>query len=185
MAALGNSRYQVNIHVGDVSLAPHNMWADEFKFAIHVGNWDPLWNASDDPSHEGLTKSYVVTSKICVYDSTGKKIYGEDPVWEEPKIVAPRDNRDSLVADYGYDSGISIPVIRTPEGLILSLDGYPYVLLDLVYANGTPIRRVYSGTVMPGEQFVAVDWTGIDLNHTYLVLRKNSQIVSTKLLSNL
>lgn len=185
MAALGNSRYQVNIHVGDVSLAPHNVWADEFKFAIHVGNWDPLWNASDDPSHEGLTKSYVVTSKICVYDSTGKKIYGEDPVWEEPKIVAPRDNQDSLVADYGYDSGISIPVIRTPEGLILSLDGYPYVLLDLVYANGTPIRRIYSGTVMPGEQFIAVDWTGIDLSHTYLVLRKNSQIVSTKLLSNL
>lgn len=185
MVALGNSRYQVNIHVSDVSLAPHNMWADEFKFAIHVGNWDPLWNASDDPSHEGLTKSYVVTSKICVYDSTGKKIYGEDPVWEEPKIVAPRDNQDSLVADYGYDSGISIPVVRTPEGLILSLDGYPYVLLDLVYANGTPIRRIYSGTVMPGEQFIAVDWTGIDLSHTYLVLRKNSQIVSTKLLSNL
>ncbi len=185
MVALGNSRYQVNVHVGDVSLAPHNMWADEFKFAIHVGNWDPLWKASDDPSHEGLTKSYVVTSKICVYDSTGKKIYGDDPVWEEPKIVAPRDNQDSLVADYGYDSGISIPVIRTPEGLILSLDGYPYVLLDLVYANGTPIRRIYSGTVMPGEQFIAVDWTGIDLSHTYLVLRKNSQIVSTKLLSNL
>lgn len=185
MVALGNSRYQVNVHVGDVSLAPHNVWADEFKFAIHVGNWDPLWNASDDPSHEGLTKSYVVTSKICVYDSTGKKIYGDDPVWKEPKIVAPRDNRDSLVADYGYDSGISIPVIRTPEGLILSLDGYPYVLLDLVYANGTPIRRIYSGTVMPGEQFIAVDWTGIDLSHTYLVLRKNSQIVSTKLLSNL
>lgn len=185
MVALGNSRYQVNVHVGDVSLAPHNVWADEFKFAIHVGNWDPLWNASDDPSHEGLTKSYVVTSKICVYDSTGNKIYGDDPVWEEPKIVAPRDNQDSLVADYGYDSGISIPVIRTPEGLILSLDGYPYVLLDLVYANGTPIRRIYSGTVMPGEQFIAVDWTGIDLSHTYLVLRKNSQIVSTKLLSNL
>lgn len=185
MVALGNSRYQVNVHVGDVSLAPHNVWADEFKFAIHVGNWDPLWNASDDPSHEGLTKSYVVTSKICVYDSTGKKIYGDDPVWEEPKIVAPRDNQDSLVADYGYDSGISIPVIRTPEGLILSLDGYPYVLLDLVYANGTPIRRIYSGTVMPGEQFIAVDWTGIDLSHTYLVLRKNSQIVSTKLLSDL
>lgn len=185
MFALGNSRYQVNVHVGDVSLAPHNVWADEFKFAIHVGNWDPLWNASDDPSHEGLTKSYVVTSKICVYDSTGNKIYGDDPVWEEPKIVAPRDNQDSLVADYGYDSGISIPVIRTPEGLILSLDGYPYVLLDLVYANGTPIRRIYSGTVMPGEQFIAVDWTGIDLSHTYLVLRKNSQIVSTKLLSNL
>ncbi|MBO6135674.1 MAG: hypothetical protein J6P30_03630 [Fibrobacter sp.] len=185
MVALGNSRYQVNVHVGDVSLAPHNVWADEFKFAIHVGNWDPLWNASDDPSHEGLTKSYVVTSKICVYDSTGNKIYGDDPVWEEPKIVAPRDNQDSLVADYGYDSGISIPVIRTPEGLILSLDGYPYVLLDLVYANGAPIRRIYSGTVMPGEQFIAVDWTGIDLSHTYLVLRKNSQIVSTKLLSNL
>ena len=185
MVALGNSRYQVNVHVGDVSLAPHNVWADEFKFAIHVGNWDPLWNASDDPSHEVLTKSYVVTSKIRVYDPTGKKIYGDDPVWKEPKIVAPRDNQDSLVADYGYDSGISIPVIRTPEGLILSLDGYPYVLLDLVYANGTPIRRIYSGTVMPGEQFIAVDWTGIDLSHTYLVLRKNSQIVSTKLLSNL
>jgi hypothetical protein len=185
MSALGNSRYQVNVHVGNVPLAPHNMWVDEFKFAIHVENWDPLWNASDDPSHEGLAKSYVVTSKICVYDSTGKKIYGEDPVWEEPKIVAPHDNQDSLVADYGYDSGISVPVIRTPEGLILSLDGYPYVLLDLVYANGTPIRRIYSGTVMPGEQFIAVDWTGIDLSHTYLVLRKNSQIVSTKLLSNL
>jgi len=185
MVALGNSRYQVNVHVGDVSLAPHNVWADEFKFAIHVGNWDPLWNASDDPSHEGLSKSYVVTSKICVYDSTGKKIYGDDPVWEEPKIVASHDNQDFLVADYGYDSGVSVPVIRTPEGLIVSLDGYPYVLLDLVYANGIPIRRIYSGTIMPGEQFITVDWTGVDLSHTYLVLRKNSQIVSTKLLSNL
>ncbi len=185
MVTLGNGRYQVNIHVGDVSLAPHNMWADEFKFAIHVENWDPLWNASDDPSHEGLTKSYVATTKICVFDSTGKKIYGDDPVWVEPRIVASHDNRDSLVADYGYDSGVSVPVIRTPEGLIVSLDGYPYVLLDLVYANGIPIRRIYSGTIMPGEQFITVDWTGIDLSHTYLVLRKNSQIVSTKLLSNL
>ena len=185
MVALGNSRYQVNVHVGDVSLTPHNMWADEFKFAIHVGNWDPLWNASDDPSHDGLTKSYAVTSKICVFDSTGKKIYGEDPVWEEPRIVSPHSAQDSLVADYGYESGISVPVIRTPDGLLVSLDGYPYVLLDLVYANGTPIRRIYSGTIMPGEQFIAVDWTGVDLSHTYLVLRKNSQIVSTKLLSNL
>lgn len=183
MVNLGNSRYQVNVHVGDVSLAPYNMWADEFKFDIHVGNWDPLWNASDDPSHEGLTKSYVVTSKICVFDSTGKRIYGEDPIWVEPRIVAPHGNQDSLVADYGYNSGISVPVIRTPEGLIVSLEGYPYVLLDLVYANGSPIRRIYSGTIMPGEQFIAVDWTGVDLSNTYLVLRKNSQIISTKLLS--
>lgn len=185
MTALGNGRYQVNVHVGEKSLSPHNMWPDEFKFALHVSGWESLWNSEDDPSHKGLTGSFAETSKICVFDSTGKKIYGDEPVWVEPKVVAQSNGNDSLIYDYGYDAGISAPVVRTDDGLIVSMDGYPYVQLDLVYANGIPLRSIYAGSIQPGEQFIAVDWTGIDLRHTYLALRKNSKIISTKLLSNL
>ena len=79
MAALGSGRYQVNIHIGDASLAPHNMWADEFKFAIHVENWDPLWNASDDPSHDGLAKFYAVASKFVFMILRVRKFMAKTP----------------------------------------------------------------------------------------------------------
>ncbi len=183
MRSLGKGRYEVNIHVEDTPLTPHTVWPNEVKFALHLHNWERIWMPTDDPSHKNLSKTYAPSFGICVFDSTNMKIYGEDPIWPTPNVI--KETSDSTnVPDYGYNSD-NVPVIRTEDGLLIIVDGYPYVQLDLVYANGIPIRSIFAGTVMPGEQFIFVDWSDIDLNHTYLVMRKNSKIISTKLLNNL
>ncbi len=74
-------------------------------------------------------------------------------------------------------------MIRTPDGLVLTLDNWTYVELSLVTALGTPVKSIFNGTLASGEQFVHVDWTGIDINKTYLMLKVNGAIKSTKKLS--
>lgn len=66
---------------------------------------------------------------------------------------------------------------------MIQMNQYTYVSLSLVNAVGVPVRDLYSGTLAPGNQFVAVNWSGIDMNRTYLMLRVNGAIKSTKLLS--
>jgi len=73
--------------------------------------------------------------------------------------------------------------VRTEDGLMLSLQNYTSLSLDLVNAIGIPVKSIYSGTLAPGKQLVSVDWTGINMNTTYLVLKVNGIIKSTKLLS--
>ena len=48
---------------------------------------------------------------------------------------------------------------------------------------GQPVKTIYNGTLAPGEQLVRVDWTGIDMSKTYLMLKVNGTIKSTKKLS--
>ena len=68
------------------------------------------------------------------------------------------------------------------DGLILTMNGYSNVTLDLVNANSIPVRNVYTGTLAPGEQFIRVDWSGINMRNTYIVLRVNGTLKATKLL---
>ena len=63
------------------------------------------------------------------------------------------------------------------------MDNWSYVELSLVTALGTPVKSIFSGTLAPGDQLVHVDWTGIDMNRTYLMLKVNGTIKSTKKLS--
>jgi hypothetical protein len=120
---------------------------------------------------------------VNVFDSLGNRIYGDEPVWPEIAHVAtPADS--SGVPDYGLkpkDDGV--PIHRTDDGLVIELTQYTNISLSLVNVVGAPIKSLYSGTLAPGAQFVHVDWTGVDMNRTYLLLRVNGAIRSTKLLS--
>lgn len=181
MESLGSGRWQVTVHC-DSSLVAGKTWQNPVKVALHLPGWAAMWNANDDPSHDGLGMTMRVASGICVFDSTGYMLYGNTPVWALP---APDEvNPDSIYnVDFGYHAPGSVPVIRTPEGLVITMDNWSYVELSLVTALGTPVKSIFSGTLAPGEQFVRVDWNGIDMNRTYLMLKVNGTIKSTKKLS--
>ena len=181
MESLGSGRWQVTVHC-DSSLAAGNTWLNPVKFALHLPGWPAMWNADDDPSHDSLGMAMRVARGICVFDSTGYMLYGNTPVWALP---APDEvNPDSVYnVDFGYHAPGSVPVIRTPEGLFITMDNWSYVELSLVTALGTPVKSIFSGTLAPGDQLVHVDWTGIDMNRTYLMLKVNGTIKSTKKLS--
>ena len=175
---IGEGRWQVAMHASK-PLVPGGSWKDNAQFALHCENWIYIWNAFDDPSRIGLGHGMVEAVGVNVFDSLGNRIYGNEPVWPE---FAAADS--SLVPDYGLkpkDNGI--PVHRVDGGLVIQMNQYTYVSLSLVNAVGVPVRDLYSGTLAPGNQFVAVNWSGIDMNRTYLMLRVNGAIKSTKLLS--
>ena len=182
MESLGSGRWQVTVHC-DSSLAVGKTWQNPVKVALHLPGWAAMWNADDDPSHDSLGMAMRVARGICVFDSTGYLLYGNTPVWALP---APDEvNPDSVYnIDFGYHApGNSIPVIRTPEGLVVTMDNWSYVELNLVTAKGAPVKNIFAGTLAPGEQFVRVDWAGIDMNKTYLMFKVNGSIKSTKNLS--
>ena len=181
MESLGSGRWQVTVHC-DSSLAAGKTWQNPVKVALHLPGWAAMWNADDDPSHDSLGMAMRVARGICVFDSTGYLLYGNTPVWALP---APDEvNPDSVYnVDFGYHAPGSVPVIRTPEGLVITMDNWSYVELSLVTALGTPVKSIFSGTLAPGDQLVHVDWTGIDMNRTYLMLKVNGTIKSTKKLS--
>lgn len=152
------------------------------KVALHLPGWAEIWNANDDPSHDSLETTVRETRGICVFDSTGYMLYGNVPAWTlpTPDEISP----DSAYhVDFGFRAPGSIPVIRTPDGLVLTLDNWTYVELSLVTVLGQPVKSIYNGTLAPGEQLVRVDWTGIDMSKTYLMLKVNGTIKSTKKLS--
>lgn len=181
MESLGSGRWQATVHC-DSSLAAGRTWQNPVKVALHLPGWAAMWNANDDPSHDGLGMAMRVARGICVFDSTGYMIYGNTPVWVLP---APDEvDPDSVYnVDFGYHAPGSVPVTRTPEGLVITMDNRSYVELGLVTAKGAPVKSIFNGTLAPGEQSVQVDWTGIDMNKTYLMLKVNGIIKSTKKLS--
>jgi hypothetical protein len=179
---IGEGRWQVSLHASE-PLVSGGSWNKIAQIALHCENWNDIWNASDDPSRIGLGRDMVEAVGVNVFDSLGNRIYGDEPVWPEiVHVASPADSSD--VPDYGLrpkDDGV--PIHRTDDGLVIELPQYTNISLSLVNVFGTPIKSLYSGTLAPGSQFVHVDWTGIDVNRTYLLLRVNGAIRSTKLLS--
>lgn len=182
MENLGSGRWQVTVHC-DKPLVAGKAWQNPVKIALHLPSWVEIWNANDDPSHDSLDLTLREAHGICVFDSTGYMLYGNEPIWTLP--TPDEDNSDfAYDVDFGYHSQDNfIPVIRTPDGFVLMLDNWTYVELSLVTALGTPVKSIFNGTLASGEQFVHVDWTGIDINKTYLMLKVNGAIKSTKKLS--
>ena len=182
MENFGEGRWQVSMHASE-PLASGASWKKIAQIVLHCENWNNIWDASDDPSRIGLRRDMVEAVGVNVFDSLGNRIYGNEPVWPEIAHVAtPADS--SGVPDYGLnpkDDGV--PIHRTDDGLVIELTQYTNISLSLVNVVGIPVRQLYSGTVSPGQRFIAVNWTGIDLNRTYLMLKIDGKIKSTKLLS--
>lgn len=186
---LGNGRWMVNLHCENI-LGPGMSWNREGAFTLHLPDGQMGWNAEDDPGHVGMTSSVAEAVGFNVVDSLGNVIYGNEPSWPTGQLVLVETpngsgNPDSsYVVDFGYSApDVSIPITRTEDGLLVTMNAYTYVSLDLVNAGGIPVRHVYTGTLAPGQQFVRVDWSGINMRNTYLALRINGTLKSTKLLA--
>ncbi len=183
---IGDGRWQVAMHASK-PLVPGGTWNRNAQIALHCENWNDIWNGSDDPSSIGLGWNMVEAVGVNVFDSLGNRIYGNEPVW--PNIVGSVACNGCTADSSGTpDIGLTpkndaIPIHRTDDGLVISLPQYTNISLSLVNVVGVPVRNLYAGTLAPGEQFIHVNWTGIDLNRTYLMLRVNGAIKSTKLLS--
>ncbi len=185
---IGDGRWQVSLHASK-PLVAGGSWKNLAHFVLHCENWNDIWNASDDPSRFGLGRSMVEAVGVNVFDSLGNRIYGNEPVWPEiiraiPPSCDGCSSNPISVPDIGLEPKKDrIPVHRTDDGLVIEMAQYTNISLSLVNVNGIPVKSLYSGTLAPGQQFVRVDWSGIDLNKTYLMLRVNGSIKSTKLLS--
>jgi len=77
---LGSGRWQVVIS-GATSLGPGISWANPAQFALHLPNWQSGWQTSDDPSHDGISAEWAPAKNIEVFDASGNRIYGNEPVW--------------------------------------------------------------------------------------------------------
>lgn len=186
---LGNGRWMVNLHCENI-LGPGMSWNREGAFTLHLPDWQMGWNANDDPGHVGMTSSVAEAVGFNVVDSLGNVIYGKEPSWPTGQLVLVEipngsGSPDSSYAiDFGYTApDVSIPITRTEDGLVVTMNAYTYVSLDLVNAGGIPVRHVYTGTLAPGQQHIRVDWSGINMRNTYLALRINGALKSTKLLT--
>jgi hypothetical protein len=182
---LGNGRWQANAHYNG-SLAPGQVWNDPVKFALRLQNWDNAWNASDDPSHDGLGRTMAEARGICVFDSDGNLLYGNAPEWGGS--TAGSSSSSGVVdsthsSGSGTPSGSTPPIVRTGDGLLVTMDSYAYVSLKLVNARGEPMRTLFRGNLQAGQNFVYVDWNGTDMNNTYLVFKVNGVVQSTNKLS--
>jgi hypothetical protein len=183
---LGNGRWQATAHYNG-TLAPGQMWNDPVKFALHLQNWDKVWNASDDPSHNGLGHNFVEAHGVCIYDSAGNLLYGNAPAWGNPAPGSSSSGTGGADSTYhpgsGSSPGNTPPIVRTGNGLLVTMDSYAYVSLKLVNARGEPIRTLFRGNLQTGQNFVYVDWNGTDMNNTYLVFKVNGVVRSTNKLS--
>lgn len=186
---LGNGRWMVNLHCENI-LGSGMSWNREGAFTLHLPDWQMGWNANDDPGHVGMTTSVAEAVGFNVVDSLGNVIYGKEPSWPTGQLVlveTPNGSGSpdsSYAIDFGYTApDDSIPITRTEDGLVVTMNAYTYVSLDLINAGGIPVRHVYTGTLAPGQQYIRVDWSGINMRNTYLALRINGALKSTKLLT--
>jgi len=181
MESLGSGRWQMTVHC-DKPLVAGKIWSNPVKVGLHLPGWVKMWNVNDDPSHDSLGTTERETRNICVFDSTGYMLYGDEPIWALPATdEIGSDSVDHV--DFGYHAPGSIPIIRTSDGLVLTLDNWTYVELSLVTALGQPVKSIFNGALAPGDQLVYVDWTGIDMSRTYLMVKVDGSIKSTKKLS--
>jgi len=180
---LGSGRWQVAIS-GTASLGPGISWANPAQFALHLPNWQTGWNAGDDPSHEGISAEWMLAKGIEVFDASGNRIYGKEPVW--PLEISGQDNliwgAELMAPSVANNSGIGIT--RLPDGLLITLLENSQLRLDLVNAAGMPQKFLYQGTLGAGEHIIPVNWSNIDFAKTYLVARINGKI-TTQLISTL
>ena len=166
--AEGGNLYSMRFKYSGVPLAPGQKteWGDGLELFLHYSDWS-LWNKDKDFSHTGVGTTFKEANYVALYDGNGKLVWGTEPVI--PDISTPP----------------AIEISKTSEGVVLHLLQSAQVRVDLVNVAGMPVRFVYSGTLSAGDQLIALDWSGIDLNNTYLMVRLNGQIVASKLLSQI
>ena len=184
LESLGSGRWRASVHC-EKSVGAGNAMSAPVNFTLHLPGWANIWNAGDDPGHKGLSENMAEARGICVFDSLGNRIYGDTPEWPASSALSSEGSASDTAAirDNGFRGDGSVPIVRTDEGLVLDMNTWANVNLDLVNAIGMPVKSIFDGTLAPGEQLVPVDWTGIDMNAAYLVLKVNGTVKTTWKLS--
>ena len=184
LESLGSGRWRASVHC-EKSVGAGIAMSDPVNLTLHLSGWANIWNAGDDPGHKGLSENMAEARGICVFDSLGNRIYGDVPEWPAGSALSSEGSASDTAAarDNGFRGDGSVPIVRTDEGLVLDMNTWANVNLDLVNAIGTPVKSIFDGTLAPGEQLVPVDWTGIDMNAAYLVLKVNGTVKTTRKLS--
>jgi hypothetical protein len=184
LESLGSGRWRASVHC-EKSVGAGNAMSAPVNFTLHLPGWANIWNAGDDPGHKGLSENMAEARGICVFDSLGNRIYGDTPEWPASSALSSEGSASDTAAirDNGFRGDGSVPIVRTDEGLVLDMNTWANVNLDLVNAIGMPVKSIFDGTLAPGEQLVPVDWTGIDMNAAYLVLKVNGTVKTTRKLS--
>jgi len=175
---LGTGRWQVVIS-GNASLGPGIFWANPAQFALHLPNWQAGWNAGDDPSHEGISAEWALAKNIEVFDASGNRIYGKEPIWP---VEPAYSNAPHIYDNSGNLNNPNIKISRLPDGLLVTLLENSELRLDLVNVAGIQQKFLYEGFLGAGERIIPVNWSNVDISKTYLVVRLNGKI-TTQLLS--
>jgi hypothetical protein len=141
-------------------------WGNGLEFSVFHTDWS-AWDKDSDFSHKDLGLDFAEARYIAVYDNAGNLVWGAEPVIAE-EINNP-----------------AIGIVRLPDGLLLSLQETSDLRLDLVNAAGMPQKFLHQGILGVGEHIIPVNWSNVDIARTYLVVRLNGHIISSKILSKL
>lgn len=166
---VGGNLHYVSYVYDDVVLNPgeRSDFGSGVNFELHYSDWSNGFDASDDPSHHGLSAvDFVEADSIVVLDGNGNLLWGSVPEPEfatDAKVV--RGNALSRDGDVVY---------------ITIAENAKYVL-EVVNAAGLSLETLFEGSWKEGVHAVTLS-AGSLRPGSYLVLRKDSQVLSWGLL---
>lgn len=166
---VGGNLHYVSYVYDDIVLNPgeRSDFGSGVNFELHYSDWSNGFDASDDPSHHGLSAvDFVEADSIVVLDGNGNLLWGSVPKPEfatDAKVV--RGNALSRDGDVVY---------------ITVAENAKYVL-EVVNAAGLSLETLFEGSWKEGVHAVTLS-AGSLRPGSYLVLRKDSQVLSWGLL---
>lgn len=158
--------YYVSYRYKNVILNPGESsdYGDGVKFAVHHENWQN-WDASDDPSHDGLTQEFAATESIVILDLNGNILWGNIP---QPSNVVVEINGNG-----SYGNMITID----SDGILVDVPADGDYILERVNAAGISVGKIYNGSWSAGEHYISIEDVQL-VSGEYLVLRRGTTILS-------
>ena len=143
---------------------------DGLEFALYYGDWSS-WDKEDDFSHVDLDTSFADAEYVALYNSGDTLIWGTEPVI--PVTVASSS-----------DPGVEVKI--TDDGFVVYVTDPATFRMDLVNVAGIPLLHLFSGYLAAGSSTViSCSLDGYSATTTYLLVRKNGQIVLSQTLSQI
>ena len=167
----GGDLYYVSFLYDDIlNAGDKSDYGNGVQFSLHHPNRTHDFNAADDPSHYNLNnREMVEADSIVVLDRQGNLLWGNAP---QPKF------RPEYIVKENHAKSI----YREGDIVYVNIEESGYYTLETVNAIGVPLKKLYKGSWEAGEHSVTLDMKQI-LPSSYIVLRKNSEILAWELLN--
>ncbi|MDD7299144.1 hypothetical protein, partial [Fibrobacter intestinalis] len=167
----GGDLYYVSFLYDDIlNAGDKSDYGNGVQFSLHHPNRTHDFNAADDPSHYNLNnREMVEADSIVVLDRQGNLLWGNAP---QPKF------RPEYIVKENHAKSI----YREGDIVYVNIEESGYYTLETVNAIGVPLKNLYKGSWEAGEHSVTLDMKQI-LPSSYIVLRKNSEILAWELLN--